>query len=99
MNKIKPKTSARVSRRAMGGFTPISIAEYVKLHAASTPGVDGAELRARLGRVLDAKVSGARCHCGERIWALGSAEVGFMCFTCITGEAAPDNDYEVVAPK
>jgi hypothetical protein len=39
--------------------------------------------------------AGARCHCGEPIWVIGSAEAGHACFTCITGEADPSEDYEI----
>ena len=78
-----------------GGFALIALDEYVKKHIVSNPGVDPTELKARLRRVLAAKAAGERCACGEEIWVLGSAEVGLMCFTCITGEAVPDNDYEL----
>jgi len=77
------------------GFVPISLVEYVRKHVASNHGVEPTELESRLRRVLAAKEAGERCHCGEEIWVLGSAEVGLMCFTCITGEATPDNDYEL----
>jgi hypothetical protein len=39
--------------------------------------------------------AGARCECGGPIWVIGSAEVGLSCFTCITGEADPSDDYEI----
>ena len=97
MTSTRRKVPARSIRTTAGAFVPISIAKYVKLHAASNAGVDQAELAARLRCVLNAKLAGARCECGEPIWALGSAEVGFMCFACMTGEALPDKDYEVVS--
>ena len=78
------------------GFTPISISRYVKLHAKSNPDTDTKELSRQLHQLLDAKLAGALCECGEPIWAIGSAQAGMGCFTCITGEAAPDYDYEVV---
>jgi hypothetical protein len=83
----------------VGGFAPITIAEYVKLHAASNPEANVVELTKRLQAVLKAKLGGATCECGEPIWAIGSAVVGSMCFTCITGEVVPDNDYEVVSRR
>ena len=73
----------------------ITFEDYVNKHLVSNPGVDAAELRTRLRKALEAKESGARCDCGGEIWVLGSAEVGLMCFTCITGEALPDKDYEL----
>ena len=38
---------------------------------------------------------GERCQCGQPIWIIGSAEVGLSCFSCITGESHPDEDYEI----
>jgi hypothetical protein len=46
-------------------------------------------------KVLTAKERGEKCECGEEIWVLGSAEVGLMCFTCITGKSMPGSDYEL----
>lgn len=77
------------------GFVPISFDGYVSLHVKSNPTVDRAEFAARLRRAVDARKTGARCACGAPIWAIGSAEVGDACFTCITGEAWPDDDYEI----
>jgi len=79
------------------GFTPISLEKYVELHLKSNPGTDRNDLETRLRYVMDANERGTRCRCGEEIWIIGSAEVGLSCFTCITGEATPDDDYEVVA--
>lgn len=90
-------STLRKGEAALRRFTPISITKYVKLHAASNPGTDVAELSRHLRKVLEAKAAGKLCQCGEPIWAIGSAQVGLGCFTCITGQAVPDNDYEVVA--
>lgn len=79
------------------GFTPISLERYVELHLKANPGTDRQDLVRRLRYAMEADARGARCHCGERIWIIGSAEVGLSCFTCITGEAVPDEDYEIVA--
>jgi hypothetical protein len=57
--------------------------------------VDRAEFAHRLRQAVDARKAGARCACGAFIWAIGSAEAGAACFTCITGEAWPDSDYEI----
>jgi hypothetical protein len=94
-SKVKRRTRTGVAR----SFTPISIAKYVKLHAASNPGTSTAELSNTLRRLLEAKTAGERCQCGEPIWVIGSAQVGLACFTCITGEAVPNKDYEVVAER
>jgi hypothetical protein len=77
------------------GFVPIPFDRYVDLHVQSNPSVDRAELAGRLRQAVDARKAGARCACGAFIWASGSAEAGAACFTCITGEAWPDSDYEI----
>jgi hypothetical protein len=76
-------------------FVPIQLKEYVKLHLRSNPKENAADLTARLQSALDDYKAGHRCHCGEPVWVIGSAEVGLMCFTCITGEAVPSEDYEI----
>jgi len=77
------------------GFTPIALQDYVELHLRSNPGTKRAELIERLQYAIDAFRRDTRCQCGAPIWIIGSAEAGLACFTCITGEAAPDNDYEI----
>jgi hypothetical protein len=97
MKTIGSNTKSPGSVKLRRGFTPISIRKYVKLHTASNPGTNAAELRQRLQCLLEASLAGALCQCGEPIWVIGSAQVGLSCFTCITGEPVPENDYEVVA--
>ena len=77
------------------GFVPIPFDRYLDLHVQSNPSVDRAEFAYRLRRAIDARKAGARCACGAFIWAIGSAETGVACFTCITGEAWPESDYEI----
>jgi hypothetical protein len=77
------------------GFVPIPFDRYVDLHVRSNPSVDRAEFARRLRQAVDARKAGARCACGAVIWAIGSAEAGAACFTCITGEAWPQSDYEI----
>lgn len=77
------------------GFVPISIAQYVELHLAANPGTDRKEFTARLTDAVEASKRGARCRCGAPIWVIGSAEARIGCFTCLTGEAIPDGDYEI----
>ncbi len=77
------------------GFKPISIPNYVRLHLKNNPGDTEAEMTARLKSALKAYQAGARCYCGAPIWVIGSAVAGHMCFTCITGEAYPSEDYEI----
>ena len=76
-------------------FVPISVEEYVTLHAADNPDEDAADLRARFRSCVAAALAGARCRCGEPIWVIGSVFAGHVCFTCITGEAVPSRDYEI----
>ncbi|MGH8702171.1 MAG: hypothetical protein ACREVR_13510 [Burkholderiales bacterium] len=77
------------------GFTPIALHDYVKLHLRANPGAKRADVIARLEDAIDAFRRDIRCRCGAPIWIIGSAEVGLACFTCITGEAMPDHDYEI----
>lgn len=76
-------------------FVPIELDAYVDLHLRSNPGVDRADLTNRLEATLAAAQDGTRCSCGNPIWVIGAAEVGYNCFTCITGEARPTDDYEL----
>jgi|SRR5947209_14683250 len=76
-------------------FVPIPIEQYARLHLKANPDENAAEFLARLRRCVADAVAGARCQCGELIWAIGSALAGHACFTCITGESTPDKDYEI----
>lgn len=78
-------------------FIPISLDGYVKLHLKNNPGTSRAEVIESLEDALQAFKQGARCtNCGNPIWVIGSAFSGFGgCFTCITGEAYPEDDYEI----
>jgi hypothetical protein len=82
-------------RKSRGGFIAISVAKYIPMHLKSNPKDRPAELEAALRESLRAAESGECCDCGEPIWALGSAIAGRACFTCITGEASPSDDYEI----
>lgn len=77
------------------GFVPIGVKEYVKLHMKSNPDEDPADLLRRFRICIGDSLAGARCHCGEPIWVIGSVFAGHACFTCTTGEADPSEDYEI----
>ena len=77
------------------GFVPISIDDYVVRHLKSNPGDSIDDITAALRDALRADRSGVRCDCGEQLWVIGSAVAGFGCFTCITGEAYPEHDFEL----
>jgi hypothetical protein len=78
------------------GFVPISLEEYVALHLESNPDTSREEITTALREALEAYKRGAKCIvCGNPIWVIGSAFTGNMCFTCITGEAMPEDDYEI----
>jgi len=83
---MKPKIS---------GFTPISIARYIDLFLKANPSESRGDVVARLEDAIAAHRGGIRCSCGAELWIMGSAEAGYGCFTCITGESTPDNDYEI----
>jgi len=76
-------------------FVPIALGEYVDLFLKSNPGSSRSEVTLRLETALAAFKAGRRCWCGAPIWVIGSAEAGDACFTCITGESAPQDDYEL----
>jgi hypothetical protein len=81
--------------RSRAGFTPISIAKYIPLHMKSNPGESRAALEAALRENFEAAQNGECCDCGEPIWVIGSAIAGRACFTCVTGEDGPSDDYEI----
>src|ERR1700745_4425762 len=77
------------------GFVPIGVSEYVKLHVKANPDENPTELLTRLRSCVSDALMGARCHCGAPVWVVGSVSAGYGCFTCITGEAFPAEDYEI----
>ena len=77
-------------------FVPIEVEDYVRLHMEHNPDEDPGGLRARLREALAAWKAGDSCDCGSPIWVVGSATAGHACFTCITMQAVPDDDYEIV---
>ena len=77
------------------GFKPVGVEQYIRKHAKSNPGDNPEELRKLLRACVKRALAGKRCHCGEPIWVIGSAIAGDACFTCITGEADPSEDYEI----
>lgn len=86
------------------GFTPIKLGDYVHRHLKDNCGQTAKEVTARVQAALERYKAGAVCQCGSPIWVVGSAEVGNACFTCITGEWDPADDYEIAeacdkAPK
>jgi hypothetical protein len=76
-------------------LVPIELREYVRLHMKSNRGETADEVTRQLQRALAAYKAGTRCHCGAPIWVIGSAVAGNACFTCITGDANPSEDYEI----
>lgn len=77
------------------GFVPIGISEYVELHVKANPDENPKELLARLRGCISDALAGTRCPCGAPIWVVGSASAGYGCFTCITSEVFPSEDYEI----
>jgi len=77
------------------GFAPISIDKYIKMHLKNNPDEDEKDLRKRINSALADSQKGIKCSCGNDIWVIGSASVGNSCFTCITGESYPTEDYEI----
>ncbi len=81
--------------RTKSGFTSISKDAYVDLFLKANPSDCRRDVVSRLDDAIAAYSDGKRCSCGEPIWIIGSAEAGYGCFTCITGDSTPDNDYEI----
>ena len=77
------------------GFVSISLEDYVKEHLKHNPDTSREEITEGLKDALAAYQNGRKCDCGNPLWVIGSAVAGFACFTCITGEAQPDNDVEI----
>jgi hypothetical protein len=78
------------------GFHPIGLQAYVKLHLKANPDMHRQEVVESLQAALAAHRRGVHCTCGNRLWVIGSAFIGYnACFTCITGKAMPDEDYEL----
>ncbi len=77
------------------GFIGISIEAYIKIHLKNNPNENPDDLKVSLSRALSDYENGIRCSCGNDIWVIGSAAVGNSCFTCITGESHPTDDYEI----
>lgn len=77
------------------GFAPITIDKYVAMHLKNNPSEKEVDLRKRLKSALEDYKNGIKCSCGNDIWVIGSASVGNSCFTCITGESYPTEDYEI----
>lgn len=77
------------------GFTSITIEKYVRKHIKNNPSENEVELRKSLNVALIDYQKGEKCTCGNDIWVVGSASLGNACFTCITGESKPNDDYEL----
>lgn len=75
----------------------ITVKEFAKMYVENNPEEKLDQVKSNLKIALNRKKAGAGCNtCGEPIWAVGSAIVGFDgCFTCITGESDDSEDYEV----
>lgn len=76
-------------------FRPVSLEEYIALHLKNNPSENRADLEERLKAALRDYHKGIKCRCGNDIWVIGSASVGNGCFTCITGESMPTDEYEI----
>jgi hypothetical protein len=76
-------------------FVPISIDGFLKSHIERNPTEDKEKLQLRLKGMIKAFENGEKCSCGNDIWVIGSAFVGKSCYSCITGETNPTDDYEI----
>ena len=69
--------------------------KYIELYLKSNHDTTRAEISEGVKEALRSYKNGVKCGCGNSIWVVGSAVAGNGCFTCITGEAVPDKDYEI----
>jgi len=76
-------------------WIPITIDDYVKVHLKKNPNENEKVLRVRIEAALDDYNTGVKCQCGKDIWIVGSATAPFACFSCITGKAHPQAEYEI----
>ena len=84
-----------MNKHYKAGFTPISMERYIELYLRSNRDFTREEVVHALNEALDAHRNGAKCDCGKPIWVVGSAVAGNGCFTYITGEPVPEEDYEI----
>jgi hypothetical protein len=77
------------------GFIPIGLEDYIQRHLKNNPGTSREEIESGLRSALADHKTGVKCDCGNPIWVIGSAVAGNACFHCITGEAVPDDDFEI----
>jgi hypothetical protein len=76
-------------------FIPISIDNYIIKHLENNPSGNEKNLKERLEASLSDYNRGIKCSCGNDIWVVGSAFAGNHCFSCITGESYPHDDFEI----
>ncbi len=78
-------------------FAPITKEAFIKSYLKNNPHEKNNGIKDALDEAVENKQNGVKCHiCGQPIWAIGSAIVGWNgCFTCISGEADNSDDYEV----
>lgn len=96
-SKYKQTTDKNINPSKINtmSFTPISIDGYIKVHLKNNPDEKEVNLRESLQVALADYKAGIKCFCGNDIWVVGSASVGNACYTCITGNSQPDDDYEI----
>lgn len=76
-------------------FTPISIDDYVKVHLKNNPEHNEQDLRKMIHEAFSDYLKGVRCSCGKDLWVIGSAFMGKGCFTCLTGQSTPSDEFEL----
>ncbi|MBA3987417.1 MAG: hypothetical protein H0X63_12800 [Flavobacteriales bacterium] len=77
------------------GFIPISIADYVEINLRINPRDKAQVITDNLIKAISDFRNGIKCECGNNIWEIGSAFTENSCFTCITGDRFPSDDYEI----
>ncbi|MFW5988247.1 MAG: hypothetical protein ACOCQA_02275 [bacterium] len=77
----------------------ISIDDFAEMYVKNNSKEDLKDIKTRFKKALKRKKDGALCSCENKIWAAGSAIVGYnTCFTCLTGEMV-QLFYRVIMPR
>ncbi|MBU3915775.1 hypothetical protein KKA14_09600 [bacterium] len=76
-------------------FAPIDINSFADLYIKHNPTHNRNALVESLKEYLEEYKNGAKCHCGNPIWVIGTALYETTCFTCLTGETDASTDFEI----
>ena len=79
-------------------FAPISASRFLERFLKDNPSEKRKVTEDRLQDALKYALAGGRCTMCKTnpVWVVGAAAgAGYLCFTCTTGDAVPDDDFEI----